>query len=98
MFSRLLKTPKDKSFFLFGPRGTGKTSWVKSQFPRALYLDLLESSMYANLLANPGRLEELIPSSFNDWVVIEEVQRVPALLNEVHRLIESRKLRFVLTG
>jgi predicted AAA+ superfamily ATPase len=97
MFSRLLKVSKDKSFFLFGPRGTGKTSWVKSQFPKALYLDLLESSMYADLLANPGRLEELIPSSFNDWIVIDEVQKVPALLNEVHRLIESRKLRFVLT-
>ncbi len=98
MFSRLLKVPKQKSFFLFGPRGTGKTSWVKAQFPEALYLDLLESFMYADLLARPERLEELIPSGFNDWIVIDEVQRVPALLNEVHRLIESKKLRFVLTG
>ncbi len=98
MFTRLLKPPKDKSFFLFGPRGTGKTSWVRDKFPQALYLDLLESSTYAELLARPERLEELIPLGFDDWIILDEVQKIPALLNEVHRLIENRKLRFVLTG
>ncbi len=98
MFSRLLKPPDHKSFFLFGPRGTGKTYWVKQNFPQALYLDLLESNIYTNLLARPERLEEMIPQGFDDWIVIDEVQKVPALLNEVHRLIEKRRLRFVLTG
>ncbi|OGC10424.1 ATPase [candidate division WOR-1 bacterium RIFCSPHIGHO2_02_FULL_53_26] len=98
MYSRLLKPPKAKSFFLFGPRGTGKTTWVKATFPSGLYLDLLEAELFNDLLANPQRLEKLIPRNFNDWIVIDEVQRVPELLNEVHRLIENYKYQFVLTG
>lgn len=84
--------------FLFGPRGTGKTTWVKEQFPAAVYLDLLESDQYTKLLARPSRIEQYIPQNFHDAVIIDEVQRVPELLNEVHRLIESRSIRFVLTG
>ena len=98
MYSRLLSTPQGKSFFLFGPRGTGKTTWIKTQFPRAVYLDLLEAAIFNQLLANPGRLESFIPNKFRDWIVIDEVQLVPELLNEVHRLIERDKLKFVLTG
>lgn len=98
MYSRLLAPPKQKSFFLFGPRGTGKTHWVKEKFPNALYLDLLNTSLYADLLARPHRLEEFILRDFDDWIVIDEVQKIPELLNEVHRLIEGRGLRFVLTG
>ncbi|MEW6103425.1 MAG: ATP-binding protein, partial [bacterium] len=56
MYFRLLKPPKDKSFFLFGPRGTGKTTWVKSTFTDALYIDLLEAELFNDLTANPGRL------------------------------------------
>ncbi|MCX6751872.1 MAG: hypothetical protein NT161_03895, partial [Candidatus Nomurabacteria bacterium] len=52
--------PKNKSFFLFGPRGTGKTTWVKYAFPHALYLDLLEAEIFNDLLANPQRLENYI--------------------------------------
>lgn len=98
MYSRLIKSPKNKSFFLFGPRGTGKTTWVKSTFTKAIYLDLLEAELFNDLLANPGRLENLIPKDFDDWVIIDEVQRVPELLNEVHRLIEKYKYKFILTG
>lgn len=98
MYSRLIKEPKDKSFFLFGPRGAGKTTWVKSKFAGATYLDLLEAELYNDLLANPQRLENLIPRDQADWVVIDEVQRVPELLNEVHRLIEKKKYKFILTG
>lgn len=98
MFQRLLKPPLNKSFFLFGPRATGKTSWVKTTFPDAIYLDLLESSKYLQLMAAPQLLENFIPKKFDGWVVIDEVQKVPALLNEVHRLIESKKIKFVLTG
>jgi len=98
MYSRLIEPPKDKSFFLFGPRGTGKTTWVKSKFKEALYLDLLEAELFNDLLANPQRLENLIPKNFKDWVIIDEVQRVPELLNEAHRLIEKYKYKFILTG
>jgi len=98
MYSRLLEPPKDKSFFLFGPRGTGKTTWVKSKFTNAVYVDLLEAEIFNDLLANPQRLENFIPRDFNDWVIIDEIQRIPELLNEVHRLIEKDKNKFILTG
>ena len=98
MYSRLIESPKDKSFFLFGPRGTGKTTWVKSKFTNALYLDLLEAELFNDLLSNPQRLENFIPKGFNDWIIIDEVQRIPELLNEIHRLIEKSKYKFILTG
>src|SRR5262249_46632003 len=53
---------------------------------------------YTELLATPSRLEQRIPPNHRDWVIIDEIQKVPALLDEVHRLIERRKLRFALTG
>ena len=98
MYRRIINPPENKSFFLFGPRGTGKSSWVQKIFPNALYLDLLESELFNDLLAKPGRLAEKIPSSFRDWVILDEVQKIPELLDEVHRLIEKRNLKFVLTG
>ena len=98
MYPRLVKEPENKSFFLFGPRGTGKTTWVKQAFPDAVYIDLLESRLYNDLLADPQRLENLIPNNFNNWIIIDEVQKIPELLNEVHRLIEKYKYKFILTG
>ena len=100
MFKRLLTLPlnQQSSIFLFGPRGTGKTSWLKTNMPDALYIDLLDFATYNSLSANPGRLENLIPANYQNWVIIDEVQRVPELLNEVHRLIESKKIKFLLTG
>ena len=100
MFERLIKKPLEsrKSFFLFGPRGTGKTTWLKHHLPDALFINLLQSEFYNRLSANPGHLRELIPPRHEERVIIDEVQRIPALLNEVHDLIESRKLDFVLTG
>ncbi|PKM99138.1 MAG: ATPase [Elusimicrobia bacterium HGW-Elusimicrobia-2] len=98
MYSRLIKPPKGKSFFLFGPRGTGKTTWVKSIFPDAVYLDLLEAELFNDLLANPQRLKTFIPEKWKGWVVVDEIQRIPELLNEVHRLIENCRYKFVLTG
>ena len=97
MIPRLLKPLKDKSFFLFGPRGTGKTTWVKNQFPRATRLDLLKESTFQELLRNPSLLETFITVD-NQPLIIDEIQRIPALLNEVHRLIEERKIHFILTG
>lgn len=98
MYSRLIKPPASKSFFLFGPRGVGKTTWVKKAFPQAVYLDLLEAELFNDLLANPQRLESFIPADIDKWIIIDEVQRIPELLNEVHRLIEKDKHKFILTG
>ncbi len=98
MYSRLLEPPSKRSFFLFGPRGVGKTSWARERFPDAPYFDLLDHPVYTEMLAAPQRLGERIPRNYRGWVVVDEIQRVPELLNEVHRLIESRRLRFVLTG
>ena len=100
MYPRFLETPRagGQSFFLFGPRGTGKTTWLRQRFPNALYLDLLDHPLYLDLLTRPHRLRELIPPQHEDWVVLDEVQRAPLILNEVHRLIETDGRRFILTG
>ncbi len=98
--SRLLNRPLTlgQSFFLFGPRGTGKTTWLRQRLPDALYLDFLDASLHTELLAHPDRLRELIPPRNPDWIVIDEVQRVPEVLDEVQRLMVERGQRFVLTG
>ncbi len=90
----------EQSFFLFGPRGTGKSSWVRHTYGEALVVDLLRPDLYRELSARPERLTELVLGSPERApVVIDEVQRVPELLSVVHDLIERRaELRFVLTG
>jgi len=98
MHPRRLEPPARSSYFLFGPRGVGKTSWVRQRYAGEPYFDLLDHGLYASLLAAPERLGEMVPAGHRGWVVVDEVQRVPELLNEVHRLIETRRLRFVLTG
>ena len=100
MYPRTLKVPDRTrhSFFLFGPRGTGKTTWLKQRFPDAVYLDLLDHALYLELLARPQRLRDLIPPGHDGWVVLDEVQRTPLVLNEVHRQIEEAGRRFILTG
>ena len=100
MFSRLLTIDqhRHKSCFLFGPRGTGKTRWVTRHFTDSLYIDLLKHSDFAYLQADPSRLEALVLAHDSPWTVIDEVQKVPALLDEVHRLIEHKQQYFVLTG
>src|SRR3989338_597542 len=97
---RILEKPltQRKSFFLLGPRAIGKTAWLKQRLPKAVYIDLLNMETYAYLQANPHRLTELIPKDYQDWITIDEIQKIPALLNEVHRLIESNHHIFALTG
>jgi len=86
-----------KSHFLLGPRQTGKSTLFRHQLPQARVYDLLDSAVYLALSQRPGRLaEELTPR--DRVVVIDEVQRLPEILNEVHRLIEGRGIRFLLTG
>jgi len=88
------------SFFLFGPRGTGKTTWLRQSFPDALWLDLLDPQQQRAYLARPERLREWLDAHPQDRdVVIDEIQKAPALLDVVHQQIESGKpRRFVLTG
>ncbi len=97
MISRSLRAPKG-SFFLLGPRGTGKSTWVASVEPKALRIDLLNESTYVELAGHADRLEAMIEAERATTVVLDEVQKLPALLDEVHRLIEKRKTRFILTG
>lgn len=88
-----------KSFFLFGPRATGKSTLVHRVLSdSATIIDLLDSRLFLRLSAAPQDLEAIIDANDSRLVVIDEIQRIPELLNEVHRLIEKRKIRFVLTG
>jgi len=99
MFTRILKLPS-RSFFLFGPRGTGKTTWLRQVLPHARWYDLLHSEVYVRLLAEPAQFRREVEGLPGGWVVVDEVQRVPALLNEVQSLIvrEPRRWRFALCG
>src|SRR5437867_735699 len=97
-YRRLMAAPKG-SFFLFGVRGIGKSTWTRAAFPDAHFIDLLDESRYQALTANPGLLAlELAAMPRQRVIVLDEVQRVPALLNEVHRAIERDRRRFVLLG
>jgi predicted AAA+ superfamily ATPase len=97
-YPRLLQVPRG-SFFLFGVRGVGKTTWIREAFPDAYVVDLLDESRYQQLAANPGLLAaELRTVPRDRAVVLDEVQRVPALLNEVQRAVERDRRRFALLG
>ena len=99
MFDRKYILPADHHFFLFGPRGTGKSSLLRQRLGGALWFDLLDADQLVRLSASPERLATAIPENYSGWVVIDEVQKAPALLDTVHRLIETRRaLRFALTG
>ncbi|MEJ2752997.1 MAG: ATP-binding protein [Chloroflexota bacterium] len=96
--SRKLTKP-DRSFFLFGPRGTGKSTWLRHVFPDALYLDLLDASLFLELSRDPHRLEAIIGNQPQQgWVILDEIQKIPVLLDEVHRLLEKHRWRFALCG
>ncbi len=98
MFRRRLQVP-DRGFILLGPRGSGKSTWLRANFPDAHVIDLLAEEHYQRLLAQPGRFaDELRAVEPGRWVVVDEIQRLPSLLNEVHRFGEERKLRFALCG
>ncbi len=103
MYTRVLKKPND-SILLLGPRGSGKSTWIKDQFlssgtKNLPYYDLLDTSEALRLSRKPSLIyDELKILPQDTWVVIDEVQKVPELLNEVHRLIEQKQLRFILSG
>lgn len=98
MYARLLKNPT-RSAFLFGPRGTRKSTWIQQRFPEAPLYNLLDSGEALRLAAEPQALyRELADRPSGSWAVLDEVQKAPALFNEVHRLIEEKGLRFILSG
>jgi predicted AAA+ superfamily ATPase len=100
MYTRLL-APPERSFFLFGPRGTGKTTWLRQRLASAHWIDLLRERERLRLVRSPGRFtQEVEALPARSWVVVDEVQRLPALLDEVQDLIarHGQRYRFALTG
>jgi predicted AAA+ superfamily ATPase len=89
-----------QSFFLFGPRGTGKSTWLKHHHPEALLLDLLDPEVFRAYSAKPERLREVVEAQgLGTTIIVDEIQKLPQLLDVVHLLMESREgLRFILTG
>ena len=102
MLPRLCNLSKSNSFFLFGPRGTGKTTLIRSQFSdqQAVYVNLLDNSLMDQLLLDATRFIDIIDSPENraKSVIIDEVQKLPQLLNIAHTQIQERKRQFILTG
>ena len=101
MFTRSLRLPPPgtETFFLWGPRQTGKTTLLRAAYPDAFWIDLLKADVFRRYVQRPERLrEELEELPDVPHVVIDEVQKVPALLDEVHWLHEHRGIRFALCG
>ena len=96
---RFFKTP-DQSFFLFGPRGTGKSTFLKKHYADALWIDLLKPDVFRAYIAKPERITELIHGNpEKNVVIIDEVQKVPELLSAIHSLIEEKtNKQYILTG
>jgi predicted AAA+ superfamily ATPase len=99
MFTRTLAPPAG-SFFLFGPRGTGKSTWIRTSFPGALVVNLLTPENTIRYERDPALFRaEVEARAKSDWIVVDEIQRVPRLLDEVHYLMEEKgHRRFALTG
>ena len=101
MFKRALRLPAagSETFFLWGPRQTGKTTLLRETYPQAFWIDLLKSEEYRRYLQNPERIrEELSAANSARQVVIDEIQKVPRPLDEVHWLLENRGVQFALSG
>lgn len=100
MFARRLNLPPPgtETFFLWGPRQTGKSTLLRGAYPEALWIDLLKSEESRRYLQNPERLREEIAARPVDQVVIDEIQKVPALLDEIHWLMENGGPSFALCG
>lgn len=100
MYKRFFTPPDENSYFLFGPRGTGKSTWLKTHYPDALWIDLLDTEQFKIFSASPSRIREhVLAHPTRKRVVVDEVQKVPDILSEVHRLIEEKRgLQFILTG
>lgn len=101
MFARAIEIPeliRQRSIFLFGPRQSGKTTLLRTQIPSGVFYDLLEADTFSELTRNPALIRQRLTGR-ETAIVIDEIQRLPQLLHEVHAMVErNKKLRFVLTG
>lgn len=93
-----IKLPPERSVFLWGPRKVGKSYWLRHHFPNAESIDLLKTDVFAEYATRPALLRERLSGETTDPVIIDEIQKIPALLDEVHWLIENKKRQFILTG
>jgi predicted AAA+ superfamily ATPase len=101
MINRILNLDNEynDSIFVWGARQVGKTTLIKETYPNALYYDLLKAKDFERLFRNPSLLsEDLANLNCGDLVVIDEIQKIPQLLDEVHSLIFSKNIRFILSG
>ena len=89
---------KSHSIFLFGPRACGKSYWLAHNLKDVTYIDLLDTRVRMDLEADPSRLSTYLNKAAKTWVIIDEIQKIPELLNIVHQLIEKEGRRFILTG
>src|SRR3990167_1531757 len=99
IINRLLaiNLPAGKSAFLWGPRKVGKSFWIRQHYREAVLIDFLKTDVFAEYISKPSLLRERF-STATQMIVIDEVQMVPDILNEVHWLIENKKISFLLTG
>lgn len=93
-----IELPSNRSAFLWGPRKTGKTTLLKQQFPSACWIDLLDYDLFLSLSQRPTRLRQILEAQASKTVVIDEVQKIPHMMDEIHWLIENRGFRFILSG
>ncbi len=102
MIQRLVKPLRSTSFFLFGPRGTGKSTFLQNFFKhsKVIWIDLLDPEQEDRYSRRPGELSDQIAARREDleWVVVDEIQKVPRLLDVVHMQIEKTQVKFALTG
>jgi predicted AAA+ superfamily ATPase len=104
MVKRILRLdlPEGQSAFLWGPRKTGKTTYLRSEFPNSIVYDFLKSDLYLELLKRPALLSEQLltrdEKTLKNPIILDEVQKIPHILDEVHWLIENRKINFILSG
>jgi len=101
-FKRILNISEylvDSSLLLLGPRQTGKTTLIKKEFPDALFFDLLDPELYRDFIKSPNALKDIVKEKHSELIIIDEIQKIPKLLDVVHQIIEEDKeKRFILTG
>lgn len=100
MVKRILEinVPPNRSAFLWGPRKTGKTTLLRQQFASAFWIDLLDYDLFLTLSQRPTRLRQIVEAQTAQTIVIDEVQKIPHLMDEIHWLIENRGFQFILSG
>ena len=90
--------PSNRSAFLWGPRKTGKTTLLRQQFSHACWIDLLDYDLFLSLSQRPTKLRQILEAQSSETVVIDEVQKIPHLMDEIQWLIENKGFRFILSG